>query len=251
MKYIALIGSNRKRNCYKITALLSEMFKEGGVEVEYIFLGQMRLDYCRGCGICVDDAKRCPLNDDFFHIMKKLEEAQGIIISSPVYIYRESGLIKNFFDRAYYLHFKPSFFDKVAIVLSVAGRKGLRDVLDYLELNMLSWGCRVAGRVGVEGMRYYSDDSYRELIFNKLKGSVLNALDLQKEGSLRSPGLLDLQIFNEHKDFVIACEQRYPAAYRYWQERGWLEMDYYFNVDIEPALLEEAKRKTLRAGLNE
>lgn len=252
MKYIALIGSNRKKNCYKVTSMLAEILKDkAGVEVDYIFLGQLNLKYCTGCGKCVEDERECPLKDDYLSVLDKLRAADGIIMISPVYIFRESGLIKNFLDRSYFLHFRPSLFDKVAIPLAVAGRRGLADVLDYLELNLLGWGCRVTGKVGVEGLRYYSEKDYGSSVYDKLSSVAEQALQLNEAGAIREPDLLDLQLFNEHKEFVIACKERYPAAYSYWQEKGWLNMDYFFDVEIDKKLIVEANNSSLRASRNE
>lgn len=252
MKYIALIGSNRKKNCYKVTSVLAEILKDkAGVEVDYVFLGKLNLKYCTGCGRCVEDERKCPLKDDYLPLLERIREADGIIMISPVYIFRESALIKNFLDRSYFLHFRPSLFDKVAIPLAVAGRRGLADVLDYLELNLSGWGCRVAGKVGVEGLRYYSEEGYGKALYDKLSALAEQALKLTDEGPVRVPNLFDLQLFNEHKEFVVACKERYPAAYSYWEERGWLNMDYFFDVEIDRGLLDEAKSSSLEAGRNE
>lgn len=72
--------------------------KEVGHQVEKIFLGDKKINYCTGCGVCYN-TKKCVQKDDMADIQAKMIAADVIVLASPVYFYAMSGQLKTMIDR--------------------------------------------------------------------------------------------------------------------------------------------------------
>jgi len=51
--------------------------KEAGHPAEKIFLKDKKINYCTGCGTCIDRKKRCPQKDDMADILEKMITADS------------------------------------------------------------------------------------------------------------------------------------------------------------------------------
>ena len=125
MKIIAVMGSPKgKGSGYKIVKMIEEKMKAmGDVEFEYLFLKDANLKPCTGCYTCMAKGEdKCPLKDDRAAIEQMLLEADGVILSSPMYVLNVSSLMKNFIDRFAYTNHRPRFHrQKVLSVVNMGG----------------------------------------------------------------------------------------------------------------------------------
>ena len=104
MKIIAFNGSPRKK---WNTAMLLEKTLEGaasqGAETELIHLYDLDFKGCRSCFSCKTKGSksygRCAAKDDLAPILKKVEEADAIILGSPIYYGTVSGEMRSFMER--------------------------------------------------------------------------------------------------------------------------------------------------------
>jgi multimeric flavodoxin WrbA len=72
---------------------------EENVQTEFISLAGKRIEPCDACGSC-ERARRCHIEDDFEAIYARVEDADGIIIGSPVYFGSATPQVKALIDRA-------------------------------------------------------------------------------------------------------------------------------------------------------
>lgn len=104
MKVLAFNGSPRKS---WNTATLLKKALEGagseGAETELIHLYDLNYKGCISCFACkTKDGKsygKCPIPDDLASIFKKVENADAIILGSPIYLGRVTGEMASFMDR--------------------------------------------------------------------------------------------------------------------------------------------------------
>ena len=102
MKVLILNGSPHKDGCTAVA--LNEMirvFEEEGVETEVVQVGGRKIAGCAACGYCWqhDD---CVYKDDAVNeTAKKFEEADGLVIGSPVYYASPNGALLAFLDRLF------------------------------------------------------------------------------------------------------------------------------------------------------
>lgn len=106
MKVVAFNGSPQ-RNGNTVT-LLNEIFKilgHEGIETELIQLGNKPVHGCTACGKCKEfhDGKCHIKNDHLNMCIEKMEEADGILIGSPVYFADITPEVKALIDVAGYV----------------------------------------------------------------------------------------------------------------------------------------------------
>jgi multimeric flavodoxin WrbA len=70
-----------------------------GHEAEKIFIKDKKINYCTGCGTCIDKGKRCPQKDDMAEILEKMIAADVIVMATPVYFYTMCAQMKTLIDR--------------------------------------------------------------------------------------------------------------------------------------------------------
>ncbi|MBR5635605.1 MAG: flavodoxin family protein [Pseudobutyrivibrio sp.] len=101
-KVILLNGSPKANGC-TATALqeMVSVFEAEGVEAEIIHVGNKAIRGCVACGKCKELGK-CVFDDLVNEVAPKFEEADGIVVGSPVYYASPNGTILSFMDRLFY-----------------------------------------------------------------------------------------------------------------------------------------------------
>lgn len=94
-KFLLISGSPRKGNTEFV---LNKIFDSIEGEKELILLREKNIKHCMGCLSC-DKTKKCVIDDDMAEILKKLENADVVVIGTPNYYDNVSGLMKDFIDR--------------------------------------------------------------------------------------------------------------------------------------------------------
>ena len=103
MKILSINGSRRKKgNTEFIIQSILTPAQKGGAQIESIFLGDYQIGACTGCEGCASSWE-CIIRDDFAQIVKKLDEADGLVLASPTYWYSVTSDMKRFIDRCYSL----------------------------------------------------------------------------------------------------------------------------------------------------
>jgi multimeric flavodoxin WrbA len=125
MKTVLIIsGSPRKGgNSDLLCDRFAEGAKEAGNEVEKIFLKDHNINYCLGCGDCIQSHK-CVQKDDMAKILEKLVRSDVIVMATPVYFYSMNGQMKTFIDRTAPRYENISSKELYFIVAAADGNKG-------------------------------------------------------------------------------------------------------------------------------
>jgi multimeric flavodoxin WrbA len=96
---ILLNGGPRKRgNTFQVAQWVAEGARKQQADVEVIHLVDYHVAHCRGCEACARTGT-CVIADDHAAICRKLDQAQGLIVCSPVYGGSCSSILKTFTDR--------------------------------------------------------------------------------------------------------------------------------------------------------
>ncbi len=101
-KVLLLNGSPKADGC--TATALNEMitvFHEEGIETEMIHVGNKNIRGCIACGYCRKNGK-CVVDDLVNEVSGKFEEADGLVVGSPVYYGSPNGTILSFMDRLFY-----------------------------------------------------------------------------------------------------------------------------------------------------
>ena len=103
-KIIAINGSPRKKwNTATLLKNALEGAESQGAETELINLYDLNFKGCKSCFSCKTKGSksygRCAVKDDLTPVLKKIEEADAVILGSPIYLGTVSGEMKTFMER--------------------------------------------------------------------------------------------------------------------------------------------------------
>lgn len=132
MKILILNGSPRAdgNTAFAINTMKEVFATYEGVEVEVVQVGNQPVKGCLGCGACYK-LGRCVQDDIVNEIAAKFEQADALVLASPVHYASPDGMLIALCDRLFY----STNFDctmKVGAALAVARRGGTTAALDVL-----------------------------------------------------------------------------------------------------------------------
>lgn len=147
------MGSPRRQNTLHLVEIVEDELKRlGPVSVEYVFLSERNIEFCRGCMQCMAEGwESCPIKDDVPDIIASIEKSDGVILASPVYIYHVTAQTKKFLDRLPAFCHRPRFFHKQALAAVTTGAVGVRPTLSYMKNTLGVLGFRTVVGVGGKG----------------------------------------------------------------------------------------------------
>ena len=143
MKVLLLNGSPRKEGNTSIALKeMASIFEAEGVEAEIIQIGNQNIRGCLACGGCATKGK-CVIDDAVNEIAPKFEEADGLVVASPVYYASANATVIACLDRLFYsTHFDKTM--KVGASAAVARRGGCSATYDELNKYFTICGMPVA-----------------------------------------------------------------------------------------------------------
>lgn len=143
MKVLLVNGSPKaKGNTAFALEQMAEVFAAQGIETEIVHVGNQEIRGCLSCGTCYKTGK-CVIDDMVNEFAPKFEEADGIVLGSPVYYASANGTLVAFLDRLFY----STRFDKrmkVGASIAVARRGGCSATFDQLNKYFTISGMPVA-----------------------------------------------------------------------------------------------------------
>ncbi len=135
MKVLMINGSPHKEgNTYIALHEMEKVFKEEGVEVELLHIGNKAVRGCIGCRKCGELGK-CVFEDAVNETAQKFAECDGLVVGSPVYYASANATLVAFLTRLFYsCHCDKTMKVGAAVGSSVvvARRGGLSATFDEL-----------------------------------------------------------------------------------------------------------------------
>ena len=132
MKVLIINGSPKSKGNTAIALReMVKIFESENVETKIIHVGNKVIRGCISCGKCFEKGK-CVFDDIVNETAPLFEEADGVVIASPVYYASANGTLISFLDRLFFsTHFDKTM--KVGASVAVARRAG--QVTTFDELN--------------------------------------------------------------------------------------------------------------------
>lgn len=131
MKVLLVNGSpHAQGNTWTALREMEKIFEMEGIETEILQIGNQAIRGCVACGSC-GKTGRCVFEDAVNEAAKKFEEADGLVLGSPVYYASANSTLTAFLDRLFYsTHFSKTM--KVGASVAAARRGGLTATYDQL-----------------------------------------------------------------------------------------------------------------------
>jgi multimeric flavodoxin WrbA len=218
MKVLLISSSPHKEE--SSTFLLAQEVLRGvaqeGAEGQAIHLDDVRIFFCKHCEACHKKILYCSLKDDAAMILKKMLEAEGLILASPNYINQVTASMKALFDRsAHFIHCKRLLGKYIAGVVS-SGSGQNQEVLDYLKFYAHTCGAQYSG--GVSTLRQFGQKQKEEAfaLGRKLAADIRERRPYPEQMEIIERG-------KQHFAQIIKMRRNeWQEEYQYWQDQGWL-----------------------------
>ena len=107
MKVLGFNASPRKNG--NTAWVINKILEKSNVETEFYNFADLNIKPCQGCLGCHKDGNNgCVINDDMQKLYKELENADTLILGSPIYMGQMTAQAKTFIDRLF-AHISPRF----------------------------------------------------------------------------------------------------------------------------------------------
>lgn len=218
MKALLISSSPHKeksRTFLLAKGVVSAILKEG-CSCETIHLDDYKIFFCKHCEECHRNILHCSAPDDVSIILKKMLEADGIILVSPNHINQVTASMKALFDRSsHFIHCKRLLGKYIAAVVS-SGSGQDKEVLDYIRFYAHTCGAQYSG--GISCAAQFVKEKMEEAV--KLGREL--ASDIKEKRTY--PDQIEL-IENGKQHFRAVIKSRkneWQEEYQYWLDKGWL-----------------------------
>ena len=165
MKVLIINGSPRANgNTSVALEEMKKIFDAEGIETETVQVGNKNVRGCVACGRCAELGK-CVFDDIVNELAPKFEEADGLVVASPVYYASANATLIAVLDRLFYsTHFNKTM--KVGAIVVCARRGGCSATFDELNKYFTISGMPIAS----------------SLYWNSIHGRTIGEADKDEEG---------------------------------------------------------------------
>ena len=99
MLVIGIEGSPRKKgNTEQLVSTVLEGAKEAGADTKFFKLADMDIADCISCYGCKEKGT-CVVKDDMHILYEAIQDADAVVLGSPVYFWQVNSITKRFMDR--------------------------------------------------------------------------------------------------------------------------------------------------------
>lgn len=223
MKITIIHAQSHKGSTYHIAHSLAQ--KLDG-EITEIFLPKDFGEFCIGCTACFCSSEtKCPHYEKLYPITNAIDEADVLILASPVYVYHTTGAMKSLLDHygwRWMVH-RPEekMFSKQAVCISTAAGAGMKNTNRDMSDSAFWWGIAKIYKYGVA----VAETSWERVSDRKKqriekKTSSLAKKIKKKQGHIK-PSLKTRLFFSVMRH--IQKRGWNKADMDYWKEKGWTE----------------------------
>lgn len=222
MKTVVIHGQSHQGSSYHIA---TDLAKRLGGEVTEFFLPRDFNEFCLGCTTCfIKGEELCPHHAKLEPIAKALDEADVIVLASPVYVFHATGAMKSLLDHFGYrwMAHRPeeSMFRKQAVCITTAAGMGMGSAIKDMEDSLFYWGISRIYKLGIA----VAATSWQG-ISEKKKREIDKGLTKISRKILRRVGKVKPTLKGRFMFFVMRMFHKNgwnPKDKEYWEQKQWL-----------------------------
>lgn len=217
-------GQSHKGSTYHIAHMLAE--KIGG-EITEFFLPRDFGEFCVGCTGCIKIAEeKCPHYQKLQPLTQALDDADVIILASPVYVYHATGAMKAWLDHYGYrwmIH-RPEqrMFSKQAVCISTAAGAGMRSTNKDMADSLFWWGVPKIYQIGI-AVSAMNWDSVKPDKMQKIEQQTDRIAEKIKKRAGHVRISLKTRLFFNAMRMMQKKGGWNPPDAAYWKQKGWME----------------------------
>lgn len=219
MKLISLVGSPHGKKG-STARLMDEVLKgalSAGAENETIVLKGDTVQPCRGCDVCHIKG-RCAQKDSFGEILEKINQADGLILGSPNYIFTVSAQLKAFMDRCCGIIHCQSFMGKYGVSVVTSGGGDEEPIADFMNHFLITTGVVPVGSVWAT-MGMIQGDDFPEDIREKAFDLGRNMVEAWTKKIIPQDVKTRMDEFHQRMKYLMMYRKdEWPFEYNYWLE---------------------------------
>jgi len=148
MKITAIVGS--PRGIKGATGSLMKIVLQGaeslGASPEIFAIKGQEIKPCKACNTCHKEGA-CPQKDSFRTIMESIDQADGLVLASPNYIFQVSAQLKAFLDRCCGVIHCQGFEGKYGLAVVTSGGGDEAPIADYMQHFLATTGAMPVGAI--------------------------------------------------------------------------------------------------------
>ncbi len=223
MKITILHGQSHKGSTYHIARMLADKL-EG--EVTEFFLPRDFGEFCVGCTQCFEQSETlCPHYEKLQPITQAIDQADVLILASPVYVYHATGAMKALLDHYGYrwMVHRPqeAMFRKQGVCISTAAGAGIKTTNRDMADSLFFWGVPKIYRYGVAVLETSYTRVNAKIKANIDRKTTKLAQTIRRKHGRVKPGL-------KTKGFFAIVRMLHKIGWNevdiiYWKEKGWEE----------------------------
>lgn len=223
MKITILHGQSHKGSTYHIAWMLADKL-EG--EVTEFFLPRDFGEFCVGCTQCFEQSETlCPHYEKLQPITQAIDQADVLILASPVYVYHATGAMKALLDHYGYrwMVHRPqeAMFRKQGVCISTAAGAGIKTTNRDMADSLFFWGVPKIYRYGVAVLETSYTRVNAKIKANIDRKTTKLAQTIRRKHGRVKPGL-------KTKGFFAIVRMLHKIGWNeadiiYWKEKGWEE----------------------------
>jgi multimeric flavodoxin WrbA/putative sterol carrier protein len=245
LKVVAVNGSPQMAigNTSQMIAMMKPVLEAEGIGLEEILLAEKRIEFCAGCGVCLEKG-RCWRGDDHQEIAAALLGADGIILASPVYFGHVTAQMKVFIDRSLAYGHRRRATWKPGMAVSVSAGTSETTTALYLAGVLGVYG---AFSVGTLTALAVAPGAFmgKELVEARARDLALDLARALKEGRRYPATEHDLSFYLFMRDLVGREKAFMRDDYDHWQASGFLGgFEAYIGQSFSRPAYDQEMRKT-------
>ncbi|MGL4738700.1 MAG: flavodoxin family protein [Cellulosilyticaceae bacterium] len=226
MKVVVIHSNKRKGNTYELTRrVLQNLEGFTDLETRIFYLSTDFPYFCTGCHSCFMNGEHtCGHFEALKPLIEAIEWADGVILTSPVYVMGPSGNMKAFMDHLGYMWIvhrpKPIHFKKVGLAISTAGGAGMGPTNKLMCKFFQFMGFKRVYRLGVRG----------EAVTQGIADRKIARVSRKFYKTFQKREQLGQTLFQRLFGWAMKSSiRRYDEASllkrdkAYWKEQGWLD----------------------------
>ncbi|MCI8308537.1 MAG: NAD(P)H-dependent oxidoreductase [Lachnospiraceae bacterium] len=221
MKITVIHGQSHKGSTYHIAHSLAQ--KLGG-EITELFLPRDFDAFCTGCTACFGESEtKCPHYKKLSPVTSAIDEADVLILASPVYVYHATGAMKALLDHygwRWMVH-RPEekMFSKQAVCISTAAGAGMKSTNRDMADSAFWWGVAKIYKYGAA----VAETSW-ERVKEKKKQKIDKKLSVLAQKIMRDSKNTKPAV--KTKLFFSVMRQMQKRGFNepdmiYWKDKGW------------------------------